>query len=559
MANKNNYILNTFKLLQLDNIDIINVYFYAIAAGLISLGLPLGIQAIIGFVMAAQLSTSLMLLIGLVVLATFFYGLFQINQLRLIEKIKQKIFVRLSLAFDDKLDKLDVQRNREYQLAELMNRFFDTLTFQKSLSKLLIEIPTSTIQILLGLVLLSFYHPLFILFGIFLLVTLYLLIRFTGVQGMQSSIEESNHKYKLVHWIEQQAEYIKEVRSGQFAEMKQQRTNKILTDYTEARNEHFRVLNIQYWALTFFKVVLTAVMLFVGSYLLIEQLINIGQFVAAEIVIILLLSAIEKMIFGLDNVYDLFTATKKLFDVLDLPQNNQTNEIGQEIITGHALRADNITLQNEDGRSILNGVSFSLSQGDIFCVSGKSGSGKSTLINILAGLYTNYQGRVTIDDIVTNEAMGIRSSDFSSVHFLESGLLETSVLENISLNRQGINLSNIILMAKKLNFHHEISSLPNGYQTMVMPHKSNIPRQIQQLILLLRVMMRPVSIYIFEEPFAGLQDDYVASLTNFWQKEWQHKIIIYSTQNKQYDTIATTTLELPSSPAGFLGNTKSMN
>lgn len=557
MSKKSNYLTNTYKLLKLDSKDIVNIYFYAIAGGLISLGLPLGIQAIIGFVMASQLSTSMVLLIMVVVLATLFYGLFQINQLKIIEKMKQKIFIRFSLAFDEKLSKLDVQRNKEYQLSELMNRFFDTLTFQKSLSKLLIDIPTSTIQILLGLLLLTFYHPLFILFGIFLLVTLYLLLRFTGIRGMETSIQESNHKYELVDWIEQQADYIKDVRGGVFDDLKTSRTNEILHNYIHARTSHFKILNLQYWSLTLFKVVLTAVMLIVGSYLLIEQLINIGQFVASEIVIILLLSAIEKIIFGLDNAYDLLTSTKKLFTVLDLPEITGSQLMSSAKVQGTQLMGEQISLTSVDGKQILKNINFQLIQGDICCINGQSGSGKSSLLNLISGIYTSYNGRLTLDEIALNDANGLRSRDYIAVHYLEGGLVESTVLENICLQRAGCEISEVIQLAKEVGFHSEISALPNGYNTMVSANKANIPRQTQRMILLMRVLIRNVPIYIFEQPFAELTEKNIQQLVNYWQSHLSNKIVIYSTQSDHYEQFGTKLLTLHDGMVGYFGaNTK---
>ena len=55
---------------------------------------------------------------------------------------------------------------RNYYPPELANRFFDTLTIQKGLSKILIDVPTAILQILFALILLSFYHPFFIIFGV---------------------------------------------------------------------------------------------------------------------------------------------------------------------------------------------------------------------------------------------------------------------------------------------------------------------------------------------------------------------------------------------------------
>ncbi|MBL0268820.1 MAG: hypothetical protein IPP99_09185 [Chitinophagaceae bacterium] len=167
-------------LLKLERNEITAVYFYAILNGLIQLSLPVGVQAIIGYVLGASMRASLVVLIALVVLGVLVAGIMQINQMKIIEKIQQKLFVRYSLAFARHLPDLDLKRNDNVYLPELVNRFFDVQVLQKSLSKILLEIPTAVIQIFFGLVLLSFYHPAFILFGIILVSILVLILQFTG-------------------------------------------------------------------------------------------------------------------------------------------------------------------------------------------------------------------------------------------------------------------------------------------------------------------------------------------------------------------------------------------
>jgi ABC-type bacteriocin/lantibiotic exporter with double-glycine peptidase domain len=528
MKYKYSAITSTLQLLRLDKRDILNIYFYAIAAGLISLGLPLGIQAIIGFVMAAQLSTSLILLIGVVVLATLIYGIFQINQLKITEKIKQKIFVRFALAFDEKMSSLDLQQTRDKKLMEHMNRYFDIIGFQKSLSKLLIDIPSSTMQILLGLMLLAFYHPLFIIFGLFLLATLYFLIRLTGIQGLKSSYNESTHKYELAHWFETQAEYIKDVRLGTLSNVVNKKSQHIVGDYLEARNEHFKVLKIQYWSLLLFKVVLTAAMLSVGSFLLIEQLINIGQFVAAEIVIILLLSAIEKMIFGLDNVYDLLTSTKKILNVTDMPEVPERGSMDISHDQVFKLIAEDINIDSNEVQ-VLHHVNCVFEQGDRVAIVGASGSGKSTLLNVLSGLYLNYNGRLILDELVVPKEGNNFLQKNTSALFKESGLIPGSLLENIVLEREGISARDIIQLSKAIGFHATFMLLPEGYNTPIVHSEYNVPAEIRKMTLILRTFCAAKTIFILEEPFNDLQNDNIALLKKYLEENLGNKILIYST------------------------------
>ncbi|MFZ1328873.1 MAG: ABC transporter ATP-binding protein, partial [Chitinophagaceae bacterium] len=166
MSTNKSPVARILNLLRLERKEITAVYFYAILNGLIQLSLPVGVQAIIGYVLGASMRASLVVLIALVVLGVLIAGIMQINQMKIIEKIQQKLFVRYSFAFAQHIPNMDLKKNDSVYLPELINRFFDVPLLQKSLSKILLDIPTAVIQILFGLLLLSFYHPAFILFGV---------------------------------------------------------------------------------------------------------------------------------------------------------------------------------------------------------------------------------------------------------------------------------------------------------------------------------------------------------------------------------------------------------
>src|SRR5574343_1437183 len=192
---KVNSVKRILDIVRFERKEISAIYFYAILNGLIQLSLPLGIQSIVSFVLGGSFSTSLIVLISLVVAGVFFNGLLQVNQMQLIEKIQQKIFVRYAFEFAHRIPRLQLQAVDQYYLPELANRFFDTVFLQKGISKLLLDIPAATIQILFGLILLSFYHPVFIFFGITLVLIIYLILWFTSSKGMESSLRESDYKY----------------------------------------------------------------------------------------------------------------------------------------------------------------------------------------------------------------------------------------------------------------------------------------------------------------------------------------------------------------------------
>ena len=134
-----------FKLIHLDKSEVTDIYLIAILAGIIQLTLPLGIQSIISFVQAGEVSTSLIILIVLVVTGVFVTGYMIVLQKKITEKIQQKIYLRYAYAFTNQLPKIDIKSIQSYYLPELINRFFETTSLQKSISKILLDIPTATL------------------------------------------------------------------------------------------------------------------------------------------------------------------------------------------------------------------------------------------------------------------------------------------------------------------------------------------------------------------------------------------------------------------------------
>ena len=181
-----------FQVIRLEKREVSAIYFYSILSGLIQLSLPLGIQAIINFAQAAagsgRLPVSIGILIALVLGGVLVAGILQVNQMKIIEKIQQRLFTRYAFEFSFKIPRVDSNAINHYHLPELVNRFFETTTLQKSLSKFLLDIPMAIIQILFGLILLSFYNPTFIFLGLLLFLLLYLILYFTAKRGLFESM-----------------------------------------------------------------------------------------------------------------------------------------------------------------------------------------------------------------------------------------------------------------------------------------------------------------------------------------------------------------------------------
>lgn len=533
-----NPVKRIFRVIKLEKNEISSVYFYAILNGLIQLSLPLGIQSIISFVLGGAITTSLVVLIFFVVLGVFLTGMLQVNQMRLIEKVQQKIFVRYSFELAERIPKLNLQAVDGYYLPELINRFFDTVSLQKGISKLLLDIPTATIQIVFGLLLLSFYHPVFIFFGASLVLIIYLILKVTSARGMESSLRESDYKYAVAGWLQEMARVVKSFKFAKHTSLNIQRTDKLVSGYLQSRTTHFNVLLWQYWSLVGFKVLITAAMLIVGSILLVDQQLNIGQFIASEIVILMVITSVEKLIVNLDKVYDVLTSVEKLGKVTDKPIEEDGTIALLEEVEGLSVEMNHIhfnyTTKENPAHDALSNINLVIKKNEKVCIMGRGGAGKSTLLRLLTGAYKNFTGSLLINDMpVTNyKLQSLRSQ--TGILFSQEDIFEGSLLENIAMGWPGISGQHILEVAQKIGLKKYISELPDGLNTHLFPAGKKMPQKIIQKILLLRALINHPRLVMLEEPFTGIEEEIKQQIIDYLLNETPNQTMLVISNNELF-------------------------
>lgn len=300
------------------------IFFYAIVTGLISLTLPLGTQAVFNLVSTGAIFGSTYILIGIVVLGVLLGGILLIGQMKMVESIEQRLFAKAALEFAFRLPRIKPEALAGQNPQELVNRFFDILTVQKGLSKLLIELMFGGFQIVFGLLVLSFYHPVFIAFGVFTTLMLVIIYWLHYQRALRTSIQESAHKYKIVDWLEQIAGRLPEFRNDEQRLHAFVRTDELTADYMRARNSHFKVLKYYFGYAVFLRTILIGGLLIAGTLFVVSRQMSLGQFVAAEVIIVQVSAAIEKLVTGISTVFDMLTGVEKLAGVTDLPLIDST-------------------------------------------------------------------------------------------------------------------------------------------------------------------------------------------------------------------------------------------
>lgn len=496
-----------FNLLKVDQQEIASIYIYALFNGMVTLSIPLGIQAIISFITSGEISSSWIVLVIFVVLGVGFTGIMQIMQLTITESLQQKIFTRSAFEFAYRIPRMKMEAIDQAYLPELVNRFFDTLSIQKGLPKILMDFSSASLQIVFGLILLSLYHPFFILFSLVILLIVYLIFKFTTPQGLKTSLKESTYKYEVAHWLEELARANATFKLAGKTSLPLDRTDEKVAQYLIHRKAHFKTLLVQYINLVGFKMVIAAGLLLIGGLLVINQQMNIGQFVASEIIIILVLASVEKLILSMDTIYDVLTAIEKVGSITDIPlEKDEGAPIHFHEGEAIAIKAKELSFQFKDSREkIINAISLDIKAGEKVCVSGYNGSGKSFLLQLVAGLFDSYQGAISFNNIPISSLCKEDVRSYINDSLAKEDIFKGTLLENITLGKPEIENRQIHEIVEVLGLADFVANSENAYQTMLLPEGKNLPKSIRLKIMLARSLAGNPKLILVGENFNHLE------------------------------------------------------
>lgn len=525
-----------YSLLKLDRRDISQIFFYAIFSGLVSLSLPLGIQAIINLIQAGRVSISWIVLVLIVVIGVALVGILSLMQLRITENLQQKIFVRSSFEFGYRLPKLKFEELYNQYPPELANRFFDTLTIQKGTSKLLIDFSTALLQIVFGILLLSLYHPFFIFFGVLLAFLLYSIFRFSFAAGLSSSLKESKYKYKVVSWLQEIARNNNSFRKQENFNFALDKNNHLVEEYIYYREKHFKVIKRQFTQLIGFKVIITASLLLIGGYLVLNQQMNIGQFVAAEIIILLVINSVEKIIIGLESLYDVLTSVEKIGQIVDFKMEEPREKNTDYCFTNLSIETENLKFKYpETTDEVLNDINLKIEPSEKIYLDGVNGSGKSTLIRILAGFIQPTSGSFFInDDTYRKIDIAQYRSQISTITQGETPF-EGTVLENITMNNPSISNEDIKWAIESVQLGSFIKTLADGLDTKIFPDGRQLSSSNAQKILLARSIVNKPKILFYEDPLDKMDEKASQEIIDFLTASSNQWTVIVSSKNKYWE------------------------
>jgi len=504
--------MRVFRMLHGESHDIAVVFLYALAVGLCSLAIPVGVQSVVNSVAFGVVLQPLVVVTCLVGGVLLFSGVLRILQLVVVEVLQRRLVVRISLALAERIPHVAFEQFRSKYGPEYVLRFLESFSAQKNVSALLLDGIALFFQVTVGLVLVSFYHPFFLVFSIVLTLLLVLLVAPLGIGAVKTSIKASDAKYEVATWLQDLARVPILFKSNRGDSFALERADQLVGSYLEWRAKHFRVLLRQIVGSVTIQVLASTLLLGLGGWLVIKQQLTLGQLVAAELIIGVILSGVAKLGRYLDKFYELCASVAKLDALFDVPYEKESGSFFSPGGDPASLVISNLVVRHDNHiEPILNGVSLAIAPGEKVAICGQNGAGKSTLADCIYRISSATAGRIEIDghDVREVHPLELRS-EIALVRGID--LFHGTIEENLTLTSGSVSSTRVREALAMVGVLEDIYSLADGLQTVLQGQAEPLSRGQAARLMIARAVLMDPRLIIIDGILDGIDESTVAGL-----------------------------------------------
>lgn len=508
--------------------DIAMVTGFAVVVGVLSLASPVAVEALVNTAAFGQLLQPIIVICLILLVFLSIAAAIRSLQTYIAEIIQRRIFVRVVGDLAYRLPRTQQAALDQHYGPELLNRFFDVMTVQKSAALLVLDGIAMALQTIISMILLWLYHPLLLGFDILMLVSLAFCILVLGRGAVGTAIRESQTKYAVAAWLERLAFHQIAFKSAAGPQLALLRADELTTDYLQARRRHFQILMRQIIFAFGVQALAGSLLLGLGAWLVINGKMNWGQLVAAELVMAVVIGSFAKLGKHMESFYDLLAAVEKLGHLFDLPTERNGGETLPEQTQPMQLELHDLQFAYRAGQTAVDHFSLRVPPGRIVALTGPAGGGKSTLLDLIFGLRAPSHGYVLMDKI------DLRSLDLQSMRrqvtlLRENELAEGTVVDNLQVGKSPVTRAEIREVFAELDLLDELRQHPDGIETRLGPDGVPLTESQQRRLMVARHVLARPRLLLIDGWLDGMSDDALPGVFRLLSRQREHFTTIIAT------------------------------
>ncbi len=490
-------------LLRAESRDVWVVVIFALVSGLLTMTTPLAVEALVNTVAFGRFLQPVIVLSLMLLAFLLFQAAIKAVQTFVVEIIQRRLFARVAADLSFRLPRTRVEALDEKYAPELVNRFFDIVLVQKISAQLLLDGISLVLSIAVGMTVLAFYHPWLLAFDVVLVLSILFMMSVLGHGAVKTSIKESKTKYAMAAWLEDLARCRTTFRYDGAAEFALERSDQLIYDYLSARKKHFKVLMRQIIFMLLLQALASTALLAIGGWLVISGQLSLGQLVAAELIVAVVVGSLAKLGKHIESFYDLMASVDKLGSLFDLPIDRTDGLLTMG--SGIGIVAKDVCYSLPDGREILNNVSLTIKSGQKVAITGPSGSGKSLLLDMLFGLREPTSGVVTVNGIDPRDIRpDVLRRHVALARDIE--VFEGTIAENVHLERPDISIGDVRSALEIVGLLPAIQQHPQGLDTPLTSSGGPLTTSQLRRLMVARAIAGAPEIVLLDEILDSMSD-----------------------------------------------------
>lgn len=468
--------------------DIWVVMVFAFFVGALNLATPIAVESLVNTVAFGKFLQPVFVL-SLMLFAFLAFSAAMLGlQTFTVELVQRRIFARTVSDLSFRIPRVCQSGLDSVFGPELVNRFFDVPTLQKVVAGLLLDGISLALAMIIGMGVLAFYHPWLLGLDILLLLSVVSGIYLLGRGAVKSGMEESKYKYRIAAWLEDVIRCHRTFKMEGGADFAADRANHLTSGYLSKRKAHFRILIRQVLFVLTLQAIAGTVLLAFGGLLVIRNQMTLGQLVAAELIVAIILGSLAKFGKHIEGFYDALAAADKLGYLFDLPLEEHDGLVRFHPPGPVGVKLSGVNVAIQDKEVFKHPITCSWRAAERVAVVGSRGTGKSTLLELLYALRRPIRGRLEVGG---QDPRDLRLSTYRTHVCLvrKNELFTGTIEENIHVHRPGISKQEIRQALNDLGVLNEFLLLPDGLETVILPNGTPLSDQQTCMVLLARAMV----------------------------------------------------------------------